>query len=81
VGGRILAKIDVEGSEADVLAAVQGSGFYSSLDAIVIEISERNLGARNKAELLRLLASGGFEEVSRSGPDEHYNAYYRRATS
>lgn len=76
----ILAKIDVEGSEVDVLSALQGSGFYSLVEAIVIEISDRNLGARKKAELFHLLASDGFQEIARSGPEEHYDAHYRRRT-
>ena len=78
--GAILAKIDVEGSELTVFSILRQTGFYAAVDAIIIEISERNLTAHDKAELLDLLEAEGFAEVNRNGTAEHYDAYYRRAT-
>ena len=76
--GDILAKIDVEGSEAAVLSILRRTRFYPAIKAIIIEVSEHNLAGDGKAGLLALLASEGFVEISRAGPDEHYDAYYVR---
>jgi len=74
----IVAKIDVEGSEVDVLSTLRGSRTYGAIREIIIEISEANLGSAKRGELLRLLAQDGFKEISRSGPASHYDALYRR---
>ena len=77
----ILAKIDVEGSELSVMSILRQTKFYPRLDAIIIEISERNLAPKVKSDLLDLLAEDGFVETSRNGPSEHYDAFYRRLRS
>jgi FkbM family methyltransferase len=74
----ILVKIDVEGSEADVMLTVKMTAFFPSIDEIIIEISERNLGTAGRERLLQILAEAGFVEFSRDGPPEHYDARYRR---
>jgi FkbM family methyltransferase len=74
----ILAKIDVEGSERDVLQTLRQSGVYAAVDTVIIEISERNLGNAGRAALLAMMAEDGFVEVERSGPQDHYDAVYRR---
>ena len=74
----ILAKIDVEGSEPEVLSALRRTHFYGRVSGIIIEISERNLGAKH-AELLEALRMDDFHEVGRSGGVEHYDALYRRS--
>lgn len=76
---RIVVKIDVEGSEIDVLLTLRRTRFYSAIADLIIEVSERNLGRENRDHLRRLLAQDGFEEHSRAGPPEHYDALYRRA--
>ena len=76
--GDILAKIDVEGSELAVLSILRQTGFYPAIKAIIIEVSEHNLAGEDQAGLLALLASEGFVEMSRSGTEDHYDAYYAR---
>jgi FkbM family methyltransferase len=79
--GAIVAKIDVEGSEVDVLSTLRESHIYGAIREIIIEISEANLGSAKRGELVRLLAQDGFEEMSRSGPASHYDARYRRVAA
>jgi len=74
----IIAKIDVEGSEVDVLSTLRGSRIYGVIREIIIEISEANLGGAKRGELLSLLEQDGFEEISRSGLARHYDARYGR---
>jgi len=74
----IVAKIDVEGSEVDVLSTLRGSRIYGAIREIIIEISEANLGSSKRQQLLSLLTQDGFVETSRSGPASHYDARYRR---
>jgi FkbM family methyltransferase len=76
--GAIVVKIDVEGSEVDVLSTLRGSRIYGSIKEIIIEISEANLGGTKRRHLLGLLAQDGFEEMSRSGSPSHYDARFRR---
>jgi FkbM family methyltransferase len=77
---RIVVKIDVEGSEIDVLTVLAMTRFYGAIDELIIEVSERNLGRENRDRLRHRLAQDGFEEHSRAGPPEHCDALYRRAT-
>ncbi len=77
-GERIVAKIDVEGSEPDVIAVLRRMRSYSRLREIIIEISQSNLGAERRELLLRMLAEDGFAEHSRHGEPAHYDAWYRR---
>jgi len=81
VGTRIVAKIDVEGSELDVLSTLRRTRFYSAIEEIIIEVSEVNLGIAGRRQLTATLAEDGFEELSRAGAKNHYDARYRRAAS
>lgn len=74
----IVAKIDVEGSEVDVLSTLRTARIYSSIAEIIIEISERHLGSAKRSEAMLMLARDGYEEVSRAGSPHHYDARYRR---
>ena len=74
----VVAKIDVEGSEVDVLSTLRRTHFYSAIAEILIEVSKRNLGSAKQRLLLEMLAQDGYEEVSRSGDAAHYDARYRR---
>jgi FkbM family methyltransferase len=74
----VMAKIDVEGEEPAVLSMLRRAPFYASLGDLIVEVSDRNLGSQKKRELLDLLAADGFVEVARSGPDDHYDAHFRR---
>ena len=75
---RVVAKIDVEGSEGDVLAVLRRTKAYARLDEVIVEISEQNLGATGRARLLQMLADDGFAEIDRHGEPAHYDARYRR---
>jgi FkbM family methyltransferase len=74
----IVAKIDVEGSELDVLTTLRRASFYRSITEIIIEVSEANLGKAKRDLLLGLLAQDGYEELSRTRSPQHYDARYRR---
>ena len=76
---RIIAKIDVEGSEIEVIAVLGECRFWAAIDEILIEVSERNLGRDGRDRLLRMLKEEGFVELARSGTAEHYDARYIRA--
>jgi FkbM family methyltransferase len=76
--GRIVAKIDVEGGELQVIETLRRTALYDRVDTIIIEISETNLGAPKKAKLLTLLEDNGFRETGRRGAPEHYDAQYVR---
>lgn len=79
--GSVVAKIDVEGSEVDVLNALRNTNFYPSIQTVIIEISSNNLGASGKSQLLSMLGADGFRLVEREGPEDHYDAHYRRSES
>ena len=74
----VVAKIDVEGAEIDVLSTLRASRIYAAIEEIIIEVSEVNLGAGEREQLLEMLERDGFEELSRSGSARHYDAHYRR---
>lgn len=74
----VVAKIDVEGSEVDVLSTLRRTHFYSAIAEMIIEVSKLNLGSAKQRLLLEMLAQDGYEEVSRSGDPVHYDARYRR---
>jgi len=76
--GRIVAKIDVEGGELQVIETLRRAALYHRINTIILEISERNLGASKKARLLSLLEDDGFRETDRYGAPEHYDAQYDR---
>jgi FkbM family methyltransferase len=75
----VVAKIDVEGEEPGVLTVLRQTPFYASLEDLIIEVSDRNLGPERKRGLLDLLAADGFVEAARSGPGDHYDAHFRRS--
>src|SRR5690606_9652047 len=74
----IVAKIDVEGSELEVLSILRQTHFRDKIVEMIIEVSVRNLGMERRDELLRQLKDAGYSEVSRAGAAEHYDAQYRR---
>jgi FkbM family methyltransferase len=77
----ILVKIDVEGAEIEVLKTLMGTTFFPLIDEIVIEVSERNLGAGRRDRLLEILTGCGFAEIGRGGEPKHYDARYGRAVT
>jgi FkbM family methyltransferase len=84
VGGSscsIFAKIDVEGSEAGVLAVLSRCSFFGAITDIVIEISERNCGKAGVRGVIERMEREGFAELDRNGAPEHYDAHYRRLHS
>ena len=70
-----------KGSEVDVLSTLRRTRFYGAITEMIIEVSERNLGRSGRRLLLELLAEDSYEEASRSGAPEHYDARFRRARS
>lgn len=74
----IVAKIDVEGSEIDVMSALRKTRFYGAVDEIIIEISEVKLGAAKRGQLIAQLIQDGYVELSHAGAANHYDARYRR---
>ena len=76
--GSIFAKIDVEGSEAGVLAVLSRCSFFGAITDIVIEISERNCGKSGVRGVIERMEREGFAELDRDGAPEHYDAHYRR---
>jgi FkbM family methyltransferase len=73
----VAIKIDVEGAEACVLRAVCAATLRSRICDLVVEVSPRMVGAEAIAELLTMLDREGFDEIGRSGKDDHYDAHYR----
>lgn len=80
-GDRIVAKIDVEGSEGNVVAVLRKTKAYARLDEVIVEVSEQNLGAVGRSRLVQMLADDGFEEIDRHGEPAHYDARYCRHQS
>ena len=75
---RIVAKIDVEGSELDVLSTLRQTRFYRAIEEIIIEVSEVNLGTAGRRQLMAMLTEDGYQELARAGAENHYDARYRR---
>jgi FkbM family methyltransferase len=73
----VALKVDVEGGEAHVLRAVFAAAFRPRICDLVVEVSKRMVGADTIADLLAMLDREGFEEIARSGKDDHYDAHYR----
>ncbi len=78
-GCAAVVKIDVEGSEADVIGVLRASSFFPDVTAIVIEMSARNGGVDHVRQTHQLLEAEGFKEAARDGPDNHYDALYVRS--
>jgi FkbM family methyltransferase len=81
MGIPIVAKIDVEGSELDVLATLRQTHFYGAIEEIIIEVSEVNLGTAGRHRLMAMLAEDDYRELARAGAENHYDARYRRISS
>jgi FkbM family methyltransferase len=75
----VVVKIDVEGSEVDVMRTLRRTRVYGAVIEILIEVSEQHLGSARRSELLNMLTKDGFRELSRAGATEHYDARYRRS--
>jgi FkbM family methyltransferase len=77
-GFAIVAKIDVEGAETEVVAALRKTRFYRHLECMIVEVSARNAGLALTRILPTLLARDGFVEHSRTGAEDHYDALFVR---
>ncbi|HVZ14743.1 MAG TPA: FkbM family methyltransferase [Bauldia sp.] len=76
---RVVAKIDVEGAELAVLAALERCSFFPRLTDIIVEVS-RLKDSETADHLLAQIATLGFQEVRRSTTEpRHYDAHFRRA--
>ena len=76
---RIVAKIDVEGSEIDVISVLRQTKHYLRVSDIIIEVSRHHLGEDGCKTLLQMLVEDGFAERSRAGDPQHYDAWYQRS--
>ena len=76
---RIVAKIDVKGSEIDVVAVLRQLKRNRDVSDVIIEVSRRTLGEDGCKTLLQMLTEDGFTEQARAGEREHYDAWYRRS--
>jgi FkbM family methyltransferase len=77
-GERIVAKIDVEGSEVDVITVLRRTKHYRRVSDVIIEVSRRNLGEDGCKTLLQMLAEDRFTEQGRAGDAAHYDVWYQR---
>jgi signal recognition particle GTPase len=74
----IIVKIDVEGSELQVLNALAKASFFNRIEYFVIEF---DLKYETTEELTRFLRKNGFVESSRSGSDNHWDALWTKNLS
>lgn len=76
----IMAKIDVEGAELQVVLELSKTVFFHRINTLIIEMSRRNSGANGIAELEINLNSLGFRERDRHGDADHYDAVFEKQT-
>ena len=69
----IFVKIDVEGSEYEVLLTLAKTRFFDRIVHLVIEF---DLKYTTISHVIRLLQENGYQEVSRSGDEQHWDAYW-----
>lgn len=74
----VIAKIDVEGAERDVLETLAHTRFHGRITDVIVEISAVAADREHQRLLVEMLVGAGYAEVARSGPPEHYDAWYRR---
>lgn len=81
-GGRLVVKIDVEGAEADVLAALGGASFFGRIRDMVVEVSARMpTWPENVPGIYAAMAAHGFRELTDRpdlAQDFHYDAHFHR---
>jgi FkbM family methyltransferase len=74
----IFIKIDVEGSELQVLNALAKTNFFNRIEYFVIEF---DLKYETTKELTRFLRKNGFVEFRRSGSENHWDALWTKNLS
>ncbi|PLX35158.1 MAG: hypothetical protein C0605_11155 [Hyphomicrobiales bacterium] len=75
---RIVVKIDVEGSELEVLNELRRTVFYPAVNDILIEMSSLHSGRDGVEAIIAFMRAEGFAEIAKRGGKEHYDAHYRR---
>lgn len=79
---RIVAKIDVEGAELDVIRTLKATNFCDQISDVFVEVSEMIAGRTGVDALYAALSDLGYDEVSRSSlRREHYDAHFRRRSA
>ena len=73
----VVAKIDVEGHEPEVLAELLNSELGAKLTDVIVEISHRRREDRAD-EMVRLLERFGFAMTGSGGPGQHFDAHFTR---
>lgn len=77
----IVLKVDVEGSEADVLFAVEGAGLFRRISDALIEMSSKTgTGLPNVRSVRDIMARNGYAECGKQpdGDTFHYDAHFVR---
>ena len=74
----IFVKIDVEGSELQVLNALAKTNFFHRIEYFVIEF---DIKYETTKELTRFLQKNGFVESGRSGGENHWDALWTKNLS
>jgi FkbM family methyltransferase len=76
---KIVAKIDVEGAEVDVLRTLEATSFLEQISDVFIEVSQRNAGRTGVDVLCGQLQRLRYAEIARNhSHTEHYDAHFRR---
>lgn len=75
-GSEVLIKVDVEGAEAVVLEELFSSHLGRIATDLVVELSQQYHDATEIAAIDKKIRLAGFEEASRRGREEHYDAHY-----
>jgi FkbM family methyltransferase len=79
VQGGFLVKIDVEGSENEVLAAIARSRIADRVSGVIVELHPQHNSSDELAQVERQLEALGLREMARSQPDGRSDAYFARA--
>ncbi len=77
-GTKIAIKIDTEGHEAEVLAELMRSGWWSQVFNIYYEVDERYI---DHARILKALTDSGFSVAYRNGRKPHYDLMLQRSAA
>jgi hypothetical protein len=72
-------KIDVEGSENEVLAAIARSRIADRVSGVIVELHPQHNSSDELAQVERQLEALGLREMARSQPDGRSDAYFARA--
>lgn len=79
VSGDFLIKIDVEGGESAVLAAIARSRLAGRVSGVIVELHPRHNTPAELDEISRQLGRLGLEERARSRPAGRCDAFFARA--